>query len=103
MLDNPTREPAEQDTDDDTSIMSALLVEGDQRPWSIEELARDLGDQTRAHDSIDRLQRLGLIHRTSDDLVYPTRAAIYMDRISGGRHQPRQPLRTAPVRASAGR
>lgn len=76
-------DPAGQDDADDNSIMGALLVESDQRPWSVEELARDLGNHIRAQDSINRLQRLGLIHRTNDDLVYPTKAAIHMDRISG--------------------
>lgn len=75
--------PAEQDDQTDTTIMGALLVEDDQRPWSVSELIRDLGDEVRAIDSIERLYRSGLIHRTADNLVFPTRAAMHMDRVSG--------------------
>ena len=74
-------DPAAEDDRDDKTIMSVLLVKDDQRPWSIEDLARELGDHLRAIDAVERLHRSGLVHRTAEDLVFPTRAALHMGRI----------------------
>lgn len=76
-----TSEQAEQDDTDDRGIMWPLLNDEDHRPWSVAELIRDHGDEITAVDAIERLARSGLVHRTSDDLVYPTRAALHMHRI----------------------
>jgi predicted transcriptional regulator len=56
-----------------------ILDEGDHWPWSVTELAREHGrdQEVTVMDSISRLERGGLIHRTTDDLVFPIRAAIY--------------------------
>jgi len=65
----------------DWGILVLLVGESDQRPWSVEELVRERQDRRAALDSISRLQRTGLIHRTADDLVFPTRAALYYTEI----------------------
>jgi hypothetical protein len=73
---------AQQDADD-WSIISPLLTDDDQRPWSIAELIRETGgNELAAIDALGRLARSGLIHRTRDDLVYPTRAALHLNRIA---------------------
>jgi predicted transcriptional regulator len=61
---------------DDWDLLLVLLSHNEQRPWSIDELARELGDQTAAIDSINRLQRAGLIHHTSDGFIFATRPAM---------------------------
>lgn len=74
-------EPTGEDRDD-WAVLSTLLSEGDQWPWSVADLVSSLDrDDVLIIDSVNRLERGGLIHRTSDDLVYPTRTAIYFERI----------------------
>lgn len=43
-------------------------------PWSLSEIARELGSEQDAEDAISRLQRAGLLHRLGD-FVFPTRTA----------------------------
>lgn len=59
--------------------MSLLLVQDGQRPWSTEELIREVGREIDIHDAIADLQRVGLIHRTTDGFVFATRAATHLD------------------------
>lgn len=75
----PTLMPAESKTRTESTIMSLLLVLDDQRPWSIEELIRSIGRELDTRDAIADLHAVGLVHRTSDDFVFPTRAATHLD------------------------
>jgi hypothetical protein len=84
----PTSEPNDvSDTQamHDWGVLHRLLDQDDQRPWSVEELIRDRGGvQSSRSDTLDAITRLvgmGLVHRTADDLVFPTRAALYLDHI----------------------
>lgn len=84
MHDQGICDPATQDDGQDWSVLTTLLSEGDQRPWSVDELTRvSGGDNVAVADAISRLQRSGLIHHTTDDLVFPTRAALYFEQIAG--------------------
>jgi hypothetical protein len=82
MRNQDTRDPAAEQDHQDWSVLFRLLTEGDQRPWSTEELVRDSDDDENVViDAIGRLQRGGLVHPTTDGLLYPTRAAIYFEQI----------------------
>jgi len=42
-------------------------------PWTLEEIARELGDKPDAEDAIARLTGAGLVHRLGD-FAFPTRS-----------------------------
>jgi len=42
-------------------------------PWSLEEIARELGDRPDAEDAVTRLTGAGLVHRLGD-FAFPTRS-----------------------------
>ena len=57
-----------------TDNVVIALVFREKWPWSVEEIGRELNDQTEASDAVCRLLGSGLVHRLGD-LVFPTRAA----------------------------
>jgi hypothetical protein len=79
MHDQPNQSTIERDNQTDSAILMVLLSETSHRPWSVDEIAREMGyDPT---DSLRRLYGGGLIHRL-DDFVWATRAAAMADEIS---------------------
>jgi hypothetical protein len=48
----------------------------------VEEVVREHGDRVQALDALARLHGAGLIHRTTDDFVWATRAAIRAEEIA---------------------
>lgn len=81
MQEEQTSSVAEQDNTADGCVMTRLLSERDQRPWSVEELIRDGDNDLEIKDAVARLRGLGLVHLTADGLVFPTRAALHLDRV----------------------
>ncbi|MGA9284019.1 MAG: hypothetical protein WBV85_01110 [Solirubrobacteraceae bacterium] len=75
----PTLMPAENQARTESTIMTLLLIHDDQRPWSTDELIREIGRPNDVHNAIYSLHGVGLIHRTSDGFVFATRAATHLD------------------------
>ena len=73
MHEQPTPAAGEPMDLADQDLLTTLTDEDIHRPWSIEELVRECG--SGAGESVVRLQRAGLVHR-SGDFVWASRAAI---------------------------
>lgn len=56
----------------DNTVVSFLL-DKPWWPWSLEEIARELGDRPDAEDAVARLTGTGLVHRIGD-FAFPTRS-----------------------------
>jgi hypothetical protein len=58
-------------------IVLDLLVDAEiQRPWSVEEVIREVGSPIAAADALEALRAAGLAHRPTDGFVFATRAAV---------------------------
>lgn len=68
--------PAIEDAQTDAAILEVLLDDQVQRPWSADEIARELDDHIAAADGLDRLARSGLVHRLDGGFVFASRAAL---------------------------
>lgn len=80
----PTQPPVARPAGAEWIVLDLLLDADEQRPWSVSDLVRELGNRpVDVADAIDALHCAGLIHRTSDDFVFVTRAAAYFERIRG--------------------
>ena len=55
-------------------VLSLLLDPAVHGPWSVLELAQELGDRVEGEDAVASLHAAGLVHRCHD-LVFPSRAA----------------------------
>jgi len=75
---NPTLTPIEQDGQIDAAILCLLIDVDATRPWSFDEIAREMG--VNPTDSLNRLYGGGLIHRLGG-FAWATRAAVIADEI----------------------
>jgi hypothetical protein len=73
MHDQTIPEPGERMDLADQDLLTTLTDGDIHRPWSLDELARECGAE--AGESVGRLARAGLIHR-SGDYVWASRAAV---------------------------
>jgi hypothetical protein len=65
--------PAERQALIDSAILSLLINEDSHRPWSVQEVEREV--QQNATDSLGRLYGGGLIHRLPDGVFEPAAVA----------------------------
>lgn len=75
MNQSPELSPAQREDHIDMLVLEMLLDRDAQRPWSVDEIARELDIPEEASDSVGRLARAGLVHR-QDGFVFASRAAI---------------------------
>jgi hypothetical protein len=61
--------------------LGLLLASDSQRPWSVAEVERELGEHIATVDAVTSLHAAGLIHQCGE-FVFATRAALCMDRLS---------------------
>jgi hypothetical protein len=74
MPDHRSRDLGAADDDLERSVLALLLESKHPGPWSVHELARELGGELHTADAVARLHCVGLLHRC-DDYAWPTRAA----------------------------
>jgi len=66
--------PAEQEINDDATVLNLLLEARLQAPLSVDEVVREIGRPVNVSDALTRLQGSGLIHRCGE-FVFASRAA----------------------------
>jgi len=80
MQDEGTSKVAEEEDAADKAILALLLTPEEQRPWAVDEIAREIGDRIDTLDSLARLRGAGLIHRCGE-FAFATRAALTAERL----------------------
>ena len=63
----------------DSAILGLLLDPDSQRPWSVLEVAREIGDEAATADALARLTGVGLVHRLAEGFVWASRAALHAE------------------------
>ena len=81
MQDQRSHQLADGEAGIDRAVLALLLDEDSQRPWALDEVARELGDAEDARDALTRLCDAGLVHRL-DRFVFATRPAVHAARLS---------------------
>jgi len=66
------------------TVLDLMLDDDVQRPWTIHELALEIGSTIVVEDAIAELHAAGLVHKTSDGFVFAARPAIRYTEIIGG-------------------
>jgi hypothetical protein len=62
----------------DAAILGLLVDPGASRPWSVEEVVREIGSDVETADGLARLAGAGLCHRLKG-FVWASRAALHAD------------------------
>lgn len=81
MQDEISCMPADEDERAQKGVLGLLLASDSQRPWSVAEVERELGQHIATVDAVASLHAAGLIHRCGE-FVFASRAALRMDSLS---------------------
>ena len=79
MQDETSQNASEEDERAQKAVLGLLLQPNDQRPWSVAEIERELGE-IEVTDAIAALHAAGLLHRCGE-FVFASHAAVSMDRL----------------------
>jgi hypothetical protein len=63
----------------DSAILGLLVDPGASRPWSVDEVAREIGEEVATADGLARLIGAGLAHRIGEGFVWASRAALHAE------------------------
>ena len=80
MQDESKQSLAEDERRTDQAMLALLLTPEEQRPWSLDEVAKEMGEKIDTVDSLARLHAAGLIHRCGE-FVFAARAALIAERL----------------------
>lgn len=81
MVSSEEQTPGERMDRRERTVLHLLIQ--DPFPWMIEELGRELGDETSTSDAVAALAGAGLVHRFGE-FVIPTRSARRSDELYEG-------------------
>ncbi len=80
MQDESKQSVEEEERRTDQAILALLLTPEEQRPWAVDEIAKEIGERIDAVDSLARLHAAGLIHRCGE-FVFAARPALIAERL----------------------
>jgi hypothetical protein len=64
------------------TVLDLLIDDRNERPWTMHELALEIGSPIVAADAVANLHAAGLVHKTGDGLVFIARAAARFHQIA---------------------
>jgi hypothetical protein len=80
----PTHEPKRAEHATAHTVLDLMLGDEVQRPWTIHELALEIGSTMVVEDAIAELHAAGLVHKIADGFVFAARPAIRYTEVIGG-------------------
>lgn len=66
------------------TVLDLMLGDDVQRPWSLHELALEIGSPVVVQDAVAELHAAGLVHKTNEGFVFAARPAIRYTEVIGG-------------------
>lgn len=76
--------PAERLAAAEREVLYALASEGgEQSIWTLDELAREVGNVEDADMAVRSLRQAGLVHQTADGFVFASQAALHVVQMVG--------------------